>query len=73
MDKALVKRFGMQIRELRRANDLSQEDLAFECNLHRNYISMLERGIRQPTLTTIFDLARALDVPPEKLMADIRS
>lgn len=42
------------------AAGLTQEQLAFEVELERNYISMLERGERQPTLTTLIKLARPL-------------
>ncbi|MGB5250417.1 MAG: helix-turn-helix transcriptional regulator [Gammaproteobacteria bacterium] len=60
------------IRENRLENGLSQEQLAFACNLHKNYISFLERGLRQPTLTTIFALAKALRTKPETLIAATR-
>lgn len=40
----------------------SQEERAFRAELDRTYISLLERGLRNPTLTTIAALAKALDV-----------
>ena len=46
-----------------------QEKLAFESGIDRTFVSMLERGIRQPSLTTIFQLSKALEVAPEQLVA----
>lgn len=58
MDIALT--FGRVLRDLRKQAGLTQEQLGFEAELERNYISMLERGERQPTLTTLIKLARPL-------------
>jgi transcriptional regulator with XRE-family HTH domain len=52
--------FGRVLRDLRKQAGLTQEQLGFEAELERNYISMLERGERQPTLTTLIKLARPL-------------
>ena len=46
--------FGRVLRELRQERGLSQEALALEADLQRNYISLIERGVNQPTITTIF-------------------
>ena len=72
MNNDLAIQFGRTLRKLRLARALSQQDLAFATNLDRTYISLLERGRRQPSLTTIFDLAKALGLKPEKLVAAIR-
>jgi len=47
------KKFGTVIANLRKSKGLSQEDLAFELNLHRTYISQIERGIKSPSLRVI--------------------
>ncbi len=47
---------------------LSQEKLAELCDLDRTYISMLERGLRQPTITTLFQICSALDVAPSEFV-----
>jgi transcriptional regulator with XRE-family HTH domain len=60
--------FGEVLRELRQAKHFSQEALAQESDLDRTYISLLERGLRQPTLSTQIALARALNVSLVKLM-----
>lgn len=58
MDLAIT--FGRILRDLRKQAGLTQEQLGFEAELERNYISMLERGERQPTLTTLVKLAKPL-------------
>ena len=64
----VVQVFGEVLRELRVKNNITQEKLAEYCDLDRTYISLLERGLRQPTLTSIFKLARALNVTPANLI-----
>jgi transcriptional regulator with XRE-family HTH domain len=59
--------FGERIRELRAERGLSQEDLAECSGLHRTYISGIERGVRNPTLSIILQIASALKVHPSEL------
>ena len=59
---------GEILKELRKERQISQEELAYQSNLDRTYISMLERNIKQPTITTIFALAHALNVKPSTLI-----
>jgi transcriptional regulator with XRE-family HTH domain len=65
--------FGRVLRELRQERGLSQEALALEADLQRNYISLIERGINQPTITTIFKLAAALEVRPSEIVARVEN
>ncbi len=60
--------FGKVLRRLRIEHGLSQEALALSADLQRNYISLMELGQNQPTITTIFKLASALSIKPSKLM-----
>ncbi len=53
-------RVGRNLERLRREAGLSQEALAFESGVHRTYISGLERGMRNPTVTVLERLAVAL-------------
>lgn len=53
--------FGNAVRERRESKNLSQEELADLCNIHRTYIGGVERGERNPTLRTMLKLAAALD------------
>lgn len=64
-----IKRLvGQNIAKLRKQRGLSQEELAFDTDLHRTYISGIERGIRNPTIVNIEKIAKALNVPPSELM-----
>ena len=58
MDAAVA--FGKVLRRLRREAGMTQEGLGFEADLRRTYISILELGQQQPTLTTILKLAKPL-------------
>ena len=61
--------FGIVIKKERNNLSISQEELAYICNLDRTFISMLERGKRKPTLTTIFALSIGLKLKPSELVA----
>lgn len=54
--------FGKKIQQLRKSKNISQEDLADMVSNHRTYIGMIERGERNPTLTTIVKIAQVLKV-----------
>lgn len=64
------KAFGKVLRERRSARGLSQERLALEAGLERVYISLLERGQRQPTLTTLLKLAGPLECGASDLVRE---
>lgn len=51
--------------------NLSQEELAHRCDLDRTFISLLERGKRRPTLTTVFILSKNLDIKPSIFVKEI--
>ncbi|MDR2875244.1 MAG: helix-turn-helix domain-containing protein [Methylobacillus sp.] len=59
------------LREKRKEAGLSQEVLALDVGLERTFISMLERGQRQPSLTTMLKIAPALGCSASDLMAAI--
>ena len=63
----LSKAFGIALRKLRISKGLTQEQLGFESELRRTFISS-ELGEKKPSLTTIYQLAEALDIPMSKLM-----
>jgi len=60
--QGIRKEFGKILRRQRVAAGLSQETLALRCGLDRTYISMLERGLKTPTLYTVFLLSAELGV-----------
>ena len=66
-----AKPFGQAIRKRRLAIGLTQEQLALDCDLHPVYISMLERGLRHPTLDKVFKLAERLGIHPSLLVKDV--
>ncbi|MGH8228754.1 MAG: helix-turn-helix domain-containing protein [Steroidobacteraceae bacterium] len=61
--------FGRILRSQRETRHLSQEELALAARVDRTFVSQMERGIRQPTLTTLWKLANALDMPPATLVS----
>lgn len=56
------KRLGINVRRLREASGRSQEVFADDAGLHRTYVSDVERGTRNPTITVVEKFAKALDV-----------
>jgi transcriptional regulator with XRE-family HTH domain len=66
-----LKIFGEQVRKLRKARGLSQEELAELAELHRNYIGGIERGERNVALLNIVRLAKALGVSLSELLKGI--
>jgi len=60
--------FGQVLRRQRKARGMSQETLAFEAGIQRNYVSLIELSRNQPTITTVFKLANALSMKPAKLI-----
>jgi len=62
------KAFGQVLKKLRNKKGISQEKLALNSDLDRTYISLLERGLRQPTLSTILQISFVLDISADKLI-----
>lgn len=67
----LENAFGQVLRTHRKRMKISQEGLALACGLDRTFMSALERGVRQPSLKSIFKIAKILDVPPSQLVAEV--
>ena len=66
--KSIQRTFGEVLREVRVGRGMSQQELALQSELDRTYISLIERGLRQPTLTTLIVLASTLDIDPAELV-----
>jgi transcriptional regulator with XRE-family HTH domain len=64
------RRVGLNVKKFRAERGFSQEELAFECGLHRTYISGVERGIRNPTVLVLEKIASALKVPSSLLLEE---
>lgn len=60
--------FGERVRALRESKGYSQEEFAAHASVHRTYMGGIERGERNPTLTTICKIAAALAVAPARLL-----
>jgi transcriptional regulator with XRE-family HTH domain len=65
------KIFGKALAQFRIHKGLSQEELGFQAGVHRTYVSQIERGLKSPTLNTIVRIARALNIPAEKLVSAV--
>ena len=59
---------GIVLRQLRAAQNLSQDELAYRSGYHRNYIGHVERGEKSPSIRTLFNLADALSVKPSQIL-----
>lgn len=71
MEKSVVlSKFGIKLKNLRKANGLSQEQLAEKANLHRTYIGMIERAEKNITLLNVEKIANALKVELIDLFKD---
>jgi transcriptional regulator with XRE-family HTH domain len=60
--------FGLVLRALRKRAGMSQEQLALNADLQRNYISLLERGMNSASIKTLFKLASVLQVSPSQML-----
>lgn len=65
------KALGSRIRQLRKANNLSQQKLALMVNVERSYLAKLEQGIRNPTIDCLEKIAGGLDVTLSELLAGV--
>lgn len=59
---------GKVIQRLRKNKGMSQEVLSGLATLDRTHYSKIERGLRSPTIDTLFKIAHALDILPHELM-----
>lgn len=67
-NKRLLELLAKNVRSLRKGIGLSQEDLAFECDIDRTYISKVERGIANPSLLVLSRIAEILQVEIKDLI-----
>jgi len=65
--------FGIVLRKFRNRIHFSQERLAAESGLDRTFISLLERGLRQPSLTTILFLAKAMNISSKDILSNVEN
>lgn len=68
---SLLRKFGLRVRQLREARGWSQEDLAEKADMHRTYVSGIERGTRNPTLTVLARIAGGFGMTLDELLQPI--
>ena len=67
------KQLGMRIKYLRSVKHWSQEDLALEADINKNYLSDLERGTRNPTVKVLEKIAKAFSITLSELFKGIET
>ena len=67
-DKETLKEFGENLKKIRTRKGYSLRALSYECAIDFSDIAKIERGEVNPTLLTLLELARALQVPPDELL-----
>jgi transcriptional regulator with XRE-family HTH domain len=66
----IANAFGATLRAARRERGVSQDALSESCDFDRTYPSLLERGLRHPTLAMLLRLSDALHLEPERLLIE---
>lgn len=69
--KTILLQFGKNVQEYRRAQQISQEQLAESAGVHRTYIGMIERAEKNITLLNIAKIANALKISPSALLKNL--
>jgi transcriptional regulator with XRE-family HTH domain len=60
--KHILEAFGQRMQKVRKEKGITQEELAAKLSMHRTYIGLVERGERNPTIRTLYKIAKALGV-----------
>jgi transcriptional regulator with XRE-family HTH domain len=69
----ILKSFGYLVKQRRLFLGISQEELGLRANLDRTYISGIERGIRNPSLTALVDLAQGLGISVSEMLDQLEN
>ena len=72
-NQPLMEALALELKARRRKLGLTQEDLAGRCNLDRPYISLIEVARKQPTLSVLYRLSEALELPLGNFMARVQA
>lgn len=67
----LIQSISQTLIKYRQLAKLSQEELADCANIHRTYVSQIERGLKMPTLAILFKISKALKQKPSELIQEI--
>lgn len=71
--RSFGERFGARLRARREALGLTQAKLAEHAGVTSNYVGVMERGLKLPTIDTLVKVAKALEVSPAELLGDVRA
>lgn len=63
-----LEKFGTKLQKVRKSKGVTQEELAAMLSMHRTYIGLVERGERNPTIRTLYKIAKALKVDSKELL-----
>lgn len=66
--KHILEKFGQKLQQTRKSNGITQEELAAKISMDRTYIGLIERGGRNPTVRTLYKIAKALKVNSSELL-----
>ena len=66
-DKKFIKKFGAKVREVRKSQKLSQEELAWDCGFELSQIGRIERGTINTSISHVAKIAEVLKVEPAEL------
>ena len=66
--KEITEAVAARIKYYRRTRDLSQESLALRANINPAYFGQVERGLKCPTVDTLYKISKALEVPITELL-----
>ena len=65
--------FGEVLRVQRKIRKITQKELAVKVELDKTYISMLERGVRKPSLEVAINIANTLEIPMAEIVSEVES
>ena len=68
-DKKVLKRFGENLRKLRKEKGLSLREMSYACSIDNSKIAKIEKGMINITFTTLLQLAVALEAQPAALLS----
>ena len=66
--KHILEKFGQKLQQVRKSKGVTQEELAVKVSMDRTYIGLIERGGRNPTVRTLYKIAKALKVNSSELL-----
>lgn len=72
-DKTLLEAFGNHLKKLRLAKGMTQEELAYACDIELSQVYRIEKGKINATLTTLGALATGLEMPIDEILKNLHS